>query len=59
MRKSTKRILASMAMLVVTAVGLTGCGKTTEDTNKKVELQILATSDIHGRFVPYDYAINE
>jgi len=24
-----------------------------------VELQILATSDLHGRFLPYDYALNQ
>ena len=23
-----------------------------------VEIQILATSDLHGKFVPYDYALN-
>jgi len=26
---------------------------------EQVTVQILATSDLHGRFVPYDYAINE
>ncbi|WP_160680441.1 5'-nucleotidase C-terminal domain-containing protein [Clostridium sp. C8-1-8] len=27
-------------------------------TNDKISLQILATSDSHGRFLPYDYAVN-
>ncbi|MCB2290716.1 5'-nucleotidase C-terminal domain-containing protein [Clostridium sp. CS001] len=27
-------------------------------TGNEVNLQILATSDLHGRFVPYDYAVN-
>ena len=26
--------------------------------SKEVNLQVLATSDMHGRFLPYDYAIN-
>ncbi|MBU3127094.1 5'-nucleotidase C-terminal domain-containing protein [Clostridium tagluense] len=26
--------------------------------SKEINLQILATSDMHGRFLPYDYAIN-
>lgn len=28
------------------------------DANNEVNLQILATSDTHGRFMPYDYALN-
>ena len=27
-------------------------------SNDQLDLQLLATSDLHGRFVPYDYAIN-
>lgn len=26
---------------------------------ESIELQILATSDLHGRFLPYDYALNQ
>lgn len=26
---------------------------------EKIDIQFLATSDVHGRFCPYDYAINE
>ena len=26
---------------------------------KEIDIQILATSDLHGKFYPYDYAINE
>lgn len=33
--------------------------KTNEpSTNDKMSIQILATSDSHGRFLPYDYAVN-
>ncbi len=27
-------------------------------SNEEIDLQILATSDLHGRFLPYDYALN-
>ena len=27
--------------------------------SKEIDIQILATSDLHGKFYPYDYAINE
>lgn len=30
----------------------------TQNSNE-ADLQILATSDVHGRFMPYDYAVNE
>ncbi len=26
---------------------------------RRVQIRILATSDMHGKFVPYDYALNE
>lgn len=29
-----------------------------EQNDNEVEIQILATSDVHGRFMPYDYATN-
>ena len=29
------------------------------DSSKKVSIRILATSDVHGRFVPYDFAADE
>lgn len=31
----------------------------TEEKSEVLDLQILATSDLHGRFVPWDYAMNE
>lgn len=34
-------------------------GTVEEDRKDTVEIQILATSDMHGKFVPYDYALNE
>lgn len=36
-----------------------GDAQTTADGGETVDLQILATSDLHGKFVPYDYAVNE
>ena len=29
------------------------------NSEDKVNIQILATSDMHGKFLPYDYALNE
>lgn len=29
------------------------------DKAEQVKIQILATSDMHGKFIPYDYALNE
>lgn len=61
MKKVTQKLLVS---LLVVAMVLTGSAFTKVNviqaatTDDSVELQILATSDLHGRFVPYDYAVN-
>lgn len=39
-------------------VNLTGDAAAAKTAANQVALQILATSDSHGRFLPYDYAIN-
>ena len=33
--------------------------QTQEEEKETVDLQILATSDLHGKFAPWDYALNE
>ena len=69
MKKFTKlwALLLAVAMVLSFA---SGCNKVepapTEPTDdaatspaaETVEIQILATSDLHGKFVPYDYALN-
>lgn len=30
-----------------------------DNNGNEITIQVLATSDVHGRFVPYDYAVNE
>lgn len=41
-------------------IDLTGKSQKTvrADSNGQISLQILATADAHGRFLPYDYAVN-
>lgn len=61
MRRKEKAFVA----LVVAATVICGCsanGTGTESDDgkdKTMDLQILATSDLHGKFVPWDYALNE
>ncbi|MDD7218906.1 MAG: metallophosphoesterase [Clostridia bacterium] len=50
-------------MLVLTAVTLfaavpTAAAEEAKDTKETVEIQILSTSDIHGKMLPYDYALD-
>ncbi len=50
------------AVLMTAALALPGCvpaAKAAEAPAGEKQIQILATSDLHGKFVPYDYAINE
>lgn len=65
-----RRFLSVLLCVAMTASLLVGCGGKTEETgttpevtteevsNESVEIQILATSDLHGKFVPFDYALN-
>lgn len=60
-------LLLAVAMLLSVA---SGCSKNdpiptepsgegvTNPSVETVEIQVLATSDLHGKFVPYDYALN-
>lgn len=45
-------------LTVVSAMVFAGVSASAEDAGAK-EIQILATSDLHGKFDPYDYAVNE
>ena len=69
MKKLTKLLALLLAVAMVLSIAA-GCNKVeptpTEPTDEvatnpaadTVEIQILATSDLHGKFVPYDYALN-
>ena len=41
------------------AEGPTVSESAAQDESREVNLRILASSDIHGKFAPYDYALNE
>ena len=58
MKRYGKKLLAAMlaASLVVPGVAPVGTAQAAEGEK---QIQILATSDLHGRFVSWDYAINE
>lgn len=66
MKNVTKKLLALILAVVMVFTGnavyvlaeTTQSAKTTSSDGDTVNLQVLATSDLHGRFVPYDYAIN-
>lgn len=51
--------LLALCMLICFAA-CSGIGKEPTDPSatESVEIQILATSDMHGKFLPYDYALN-
>ena len=50
-----RKLLTCLIMVVM----LTACfGVMSAATAEAVQLQVLATSDMHGRFVSYDYALN-
>ncbi|MEG0720867.1 MAG: metallophosphoesterase, partial [Lachnospiraceae bacterium] len=56
--KKTLVMLIAVAVLA-TSTGMTAFAEVTAKDAGDVTIQVLATSDVHGKFVPYDYAINE
>lgn len=62
MRKFFKKALAlfSAVAIMATSNAMTVAAEETSKTATKgdVTIQILATSDLHGKFLPYDYALN-
>lgn len=57
-RSKNKKFLSSIvaSMMVFTLVTPISANAATQ--NESVNLQILTTTDTHGRFLPYDYAVN-
>lgn len=63
MRKVFKKVVAMLSAVAVVAASsnITALAEETAKTSAAgdITIQVLATSDIHGRFLPYDYALNE
>lgn len=59
MRSLKTRVLAVILSMTMVLTGLVLTPFTANAASEVVNIQVLATSDLHGRFVPYDYAINE
>lgn len=57
MRLFGKRLLTALLAASLVLPGCAPAAMAAETTGTK-EIQILATSDLHGKFVPYDYALN-
>ena len=57
------RAAAAMAALLLAVSGCRvfaeSAGDAPAEENETMQLQILATSDLHGKFAAYDYALNE
>lgn len=58
MRLFGKRLLTALLAASLVLPGCAPAAMAAETAGTK-EIQILATSDLHGKFVPYDYAANE
>lgn len=56
-----KKVTIMFVTLAASAIFLSGCGteKVSQKESSTMDLQILATSDLHGKFLPWDYALNE
>ncbi len=62
MKKIFKKALAmlSAAAIIATSSNMTALAEETAKATATgdVTIQVLATSDVHGKFLPYDYALN-
>ncbi len=59
MKKTGKKILSLLLAAVLTIPVSLPSAITAKAAEAEKQIQILATSDLHGKFVAYDYAINE
>ncbi|BCN30600.1 5'-nucleotidase C-terminal domain-containing protein [Anaeromicropila herbilytica] len=61
MKNSMKKVFAILLAVAMVFSGnslMVSAETTTTSDANSVTIQVLSTSDLHGRFVPYDYAIN-
>ena len=59
MKKTGKKFLSLLLAAVLTIPVSLPSAITAKAAEAEKQIQILATSDLHGKFVAYDYAINE
>ncbi|MGL5352871.1 MAG: bifunctional metallophosphatase/5'-nucleotidase, partial [Clostridium sp.] len=57
LKKNKRSLAVTLSALMV--VGLFSSVKVKAATDEAVNIQLIATSDLHGRFYPYDYAQNK
>ena len=57
--KGKKLFLAMLLVGILIGISLVYVHNSAETQEKEVKITLLATSDIHGRFMPWDYAIDE
>lgn len=59
MRKSRTKLLAVLLSAVLAIPASVPAADRVQAAEEQKQIQILATSDLHGKFVAYDYAVNE
>ena len=57
--KAAPVVIVLLALAFVCLMSFKFKGDTPEEEMETLQLQILATSDLHGKFLAYDYALNE
>ena len=57
--KAAPVVIVLLALAFVCLMSFRFKGDTPEEEMETMQLQILATSDLHGKFLAYDYALNE
>ncbi|MBY6971096.1 bifunctional metallophosphatase/5'-nucleotidase, partial [Clostridium botulinum] len=57
-RSKNKKYLSSIVASMMVFTLFTPMTANADTKNGSVNLQILTTTDTHGRFLPYDYAVN-
>lgn len=55
MRRRYFNIPVTFIMVLVFLIGVSGCKPTTAEKPQTVTLKIIATTDVHGAFFPYDF----
>nr|WP_297935023.1 5'-nucleotidase C-terminal domain-containing protein [uncultured Lachnoclostridium sp.] len=58
MKDFKRRVIVTLLTMTMVLAGIVVTPSTANAAEEMVDINILATSDLHGRFVPFDYAIN-
>lgn len=58
MKRSALLLIAILVLNCLPAPGLAERAEASAQVPERVEIQIISTSDCHGKFLPYDYALN-